>query len=322
VCRGATSPKAASERSDCGVCPRPGSLVTDPHRRLRVSLAWSSGTTQRVPLSVLRPLPQINHQLHKHSVAEAGRLRTGSALALASAKAPRVPMLTLGQIAPPGKHFPLKFLPPLHASVLLTLIQGNQVFLSKNHQWVLTLEVLVCFVRCLKKETLVFCSSSLELGSRGEEEANVRVFLFAFCLSKVFVSVGHRLMTASCWVSTEQRSRLVFRLWPYLLEVSFKMSRSPRLESLKTETEVCRPIQWRSERTAKWARNCGRRDVRDPMQLLVEPGCLAQVCSLSRCSVWAASAATWVPRWGAANCRGVFVETKPFLDSKLLLTWM
>jgi len=56
----------------------------------------------------------------------------------------------------------------------------------------------VCFVRCLKKETLVFCSSSLELGSRGEEEANVRVFLFAFCLSKVFVSVGHRLMTASC----------------------------------------------------------------------------------------------------------------------------
>lgn len=35
---------------------------------------------QCIPLSVLMLLPQINHQLHKHSVIKAGRLKTCSAL--------------------------------------------------------------------------------------------------------------------------------------------------------------------------------------------------------------------------------------------------
>lgn len=83
---------------------------------------------QCIALSVLRLLPQINHQLHKHSVIKAGRLKTCSALTLASAKAPCVPTLTFIQIAPPGKHFSFKFLSPLHASMFLTLIQGQQVF--------------------------------------------------------------------------------------------------------------------------------------------------------------------------------------------------
>lgn len=152
---------------------------------------------QCIPLSVLRLLPQINHQLHKHSVIKAGRLKTCSALTLASVKAPYVLTLTFIQIAPPGKHFSFKFLSPLHASTLLTLTEGKQVSLSVSPVS-LTLEVLTCSVQCLENESLVFfSSSSLELRSGGEEEANVRVFLFAFCMSKIFVSVGHCLMTAA-----------------------------------------------------------------------------------------------------------------------------
>lgn len=95
---------------------------------------------------------------------------------------------------------------------------------------------MTCSVQCLENQSLVF---SLELWSRGEEEANVGVFLFAFCMSKIFVSVGHCLVTASCWVSAQHSGMLIFRLWPHLLQVQFKMSKSLALSSLEMEIEVC-----------------------------------------------------------------------------------
>lgn len=36
------------------------------------------------------------------------------------------------------------------------------------------------------------------VGSGGEEEADGRVFVLAFCMSKISVSVGHCLMTTRC----------------------------------------------------------------------------------------------------------------------------
>lgn len=85
---------------------------------------------QCIPLSLLMLLPQINHQLHKHSVIKAGRLKTCSALTVASLKTACVLTLTFIQIDPPGKHFSFKSPSPVHANGLLTLIEGKRVFLT------------------------------------------------------------------------------------------------------------------------------------------------------------------------------------------------
>lgn len=104
---------------------------------------------QCIPLSVLRLLHQINHQLHKHPGIRAGRDQTCSALTMASVKAPRVLTLPFVQIAPPKKHFPFKLLPPPQAFDLN--IRETRVSVHK-YPVSPTSEVLLCSVLCGENE--------------------------------------------------------------------------------------------------------------------------------------------------------------------------
>lgn len=124
--------KATAKWNNYDIHLKCGFVFKDPYdfyswHSCHVSRAWISATLQCIPLSVLTLLPQINHQLHKHSVIKAGRLKTCSVLTLAPAKTACVLTLTFIQIAPPGKHFSFKFLSPVHASILK---MGKRVFLS------------------------------------------------------------------------------------------------------------------------------------------------------------------------------------------------
>lgn len=193
--------KAASKWKDYQICPNVISclkiLTFYSWQLLCVSLGWISATMQCIPLSVLRLLPQINHQLHKQPVIRAGRHKTCSALTMASEKAPHVLTLTFVQIAPPEKlFFPLtSCLHHKHTFDLNT--RETSVSVHKHPASLLPQRFYPVPCNAERTSLVFFSSSSLELWGRGEEEANVRVFLFLFCVSKILVSVGHCLMTAS-----------------------------------------------------------------------------------------------------------------------------